>query len=83
MKIHYVLKGIYENPQTRITKKRSRQQKSQSGVSSFYFGFTATFCKMYENPAARAIRRGPPDSTIIIPKEIIHVVAEHVLFPRE
>ena len=34
-------------------------------------GFTDTFCKMYEIPAARAIRRGPPGSTIIILKEII------------
>ena len=73
MKIHYVLKGINENPQTRITKKRSRQQNSQSATSSFYLDFTDTFCKMYEIPAARVIRRGPPGSTIIILKEIIRL----------
>ena len=71
MKIHYVLKGINGETHTGSTKKRSRQQKAGIGTSSFYLGFTDTFCKMYEIPAARVIRRGPSGSTIIILKEII------------
>ena len=66
MKIHYVLKGINENPCTRMTKKRSRQQRARITTPSFYLDFTDTFCKMYEIPAARVIRRGPSGSTIII-----------------
>ena len=66
MKIHYVLKGINGETHTGSTKKRSRQQKARIGTSSFYLGFTDTFCKMYEIPAARVIRRGPSGSTIII-----------------
>ena len=71
MKIHYVLKGINGETHTGSTKKRSRQQKAGIGRYSFCLHFTDTFCKMYEIPAARVIRRGPPGSTLIIPKEII------------
>ena len=54
-----------------MTKKRSRQQRAKITGYSFYLDFTNTFCKMYEIPAARVIRRGPPGSTLIILKEII------------
>ena len=71
MKMHYALKEVDENPCTRITKKGARQQKAHVATSSFYLDFTDTVCKMYENPPARATRRGPPGSTIIILKVIL------------
>ena len=52
-------------------KKRARQQKTQFGRSWFCLGFTDTFWKMYENPQARATRRGPPGPTMIIYKKLI------------
>ena len=52
-------------------KKRARQQKAQPRPSWFCLGFTDTFWKMYENPQARATRRGPPGPTITICKEIL------------
>ena len=71
MKIHYVLKGINENPCTKTMKKRLRQQKTKFGV---YRSYTRIFIKSFRNvyriQARRAVR-GPPGSTIIILKEIL------------
>ena len=60
MKIHYVLKGINENPETRITKKRSRQQFSREScsenaknVSEQWSSRTPVIATFQENPAAR------------------------------
>ena len=71
MKIHYVLKGINENPCTKTMKKRLRQQKAKFGA---YRSYTRIFIKSFRNvyriQARRAVR-GPPGSTIIILKEIL------------
>ena len=51
MKIHYVLKGIHENPWTRIMKKRLRQQK---GGNRFAAGFSIKVDDVFTEPKRKA-----------------------------
>ena len=71
MKIHYVLKGIHENPYTRTTKKRSQQQKARFGSSRSHARILYKSLENVNGVQARRGVRGPPGSTIIILKEII------------
>ena len=66
MKIHYVLKGFDVNPWTRITKKRSRQQTTQS--ATYGFGYRILYKSVWDvhKSQAKMAVRGPPGSTIII-----------------
>ena len=71
MKIHYVLKGTNENPCTRITKKRSQQQKTLPGAPRFHCRIRYKSVEHVHGVQAKTPVRGPPGSTIIICKEII------------
>ena len=50
MKVHYVLKGIHENPETRITKKRAQQQKTLPGGYRSYTRFSLKVDEMCTSP---------------------------------
>ena len=66
VKIQYVLNGNHENPLTGITKKGSQQQKSPAATSCFRCRILYKRCENVHGAQARATRRGPPGSTIII-----------------
>ena len=71
MKIHYVLKGIHENPKTRITKKRSQQQTTRPSVWCSRWGILIQSCWNVHKSQAKTSGRGQRGSTIIIFKELI------------
>ena len=50
IKIHYVLKGIDENPYTRIRKRGSQQNATQFGTYSFSLHLHEIMCKMCTEP---------------------------------
>ena len=70
MEIQYVLNGIHENPQTRITKKRSQQQTTRPSGWCSRWGILIQSCWNVHKSQAKTAVRGPPGSTIIIFKEI-------------
>ena len=63
MKIHYVLNGIHENPETRSMKKASQQQKTPVGTSGFRCRILIKSLANVHGAQARSTRRGPPWST--------------------
>ena len=71
MKIHYVLKGIHENPSTRITKKRAQQQKNHPSGWCFRCQILYKSVWNVHTSQAKTSGRGQPGSTTIISKEII------------
>ena len=66
MKIHYVLKGLDENPQTGITKKRAQQQKAGPGRPWFRCRILYKSVWNVYKCQAKTSGRGQSGSTIII-----------------
>ena len=64
MKMHYILKGSHENPETRDNKK-TQQQKAPPGTSGFCLDFANTFVQMCNGAQARVGGRGRGAPTII------------------
>ena len=72
MKMHYVLKGLDENPQTGITKKRAQQQKrAPFGGWWFRRRILIQSCWNVHRSQAKTSGRGQPRPTIINYKELI------------
>ena len=53
MKIHYVLKGSHENPETRNNKKTQQQQTTTPGTSGFCLDLVDTFVGKCNGAQAR------------------------------
>ena len=78
MKIHYVLKGSHENPETRSNKKTQQQQKTLPGTYVFCLDLVHTFVGKCNGAQARRGGRGRGAPTIIIIKEIIRFNNNHL-----